>query len=100
KKRIIEKQRQKIIGRLDSAEKLLRSPEGQDFAGTELENLMEAIYSLKKKVQLVNKLSTSTRLYEDMIVREANVLSRRGFVKAANMLYSVAQSPGASAELG
>lgn len=92
KKRIIEKQRQKIIGRLDSAEKLLRSPEGQLFAGPELENLMEAIYSLKKRVQLVNKLSTSTRLYEDMIVREGNVLRRKGFVKAAEVLYSVAQA--------
>ena len=98
KKRIIEKQRQKIIGRLDSAEKLLRMPEGQAFAGQELESLMEAIYQLKKKVQLVNKLSISTRLYEDMIVREANVLSRQGFVKGAEMLYSLAQTPGASAE--
>jgi hypothetical protein len=94
KRNIIEKQRSKIIGRLDSAEKLLRSPDGQQFAGVELENLMEAIYSLKKKVQLVNKLSISTRLYEDMIVREANVLRRHGFVKAAAMLYSVAQTPG------
>ena len=92
RKRIIEKQRQKIIGRLDSAEKLLRSPEGQMFAGPELENLMEAIYSLKKRVQLVNKLSTSTRLYEDMIVREGNVLRRKGFIKAAEVLYSVAQA--------
>jgi hypothetical protein len=92
KKKVIEKQRQKIIGRLDSAEKLLRSPEGQMFAGTELENLMEAIYSLKKKVQLVNKLSTSTRLYEDMIVREGNVLRKRGFVKAAEVLYTIAQA--------
>src|SRR5690606_37813938 len=91
KKRLIEKQRQKIIGRLDSAEKLLRSPEGQMFAGRELENLMEAIYSLKKKVQLVNKLSMSTRLYEDMIIREANILQRSGFTKAANLLYSVAE---------
>lgn len=98
KRQIVEKQRQKIIGRLDSAEKLLRSPDGQMFAGTELENLMEAIYNLKKKVQLVNKISTSIRLYEDMIVREANVLKRNGFVKAAEMLYSVAQTPGASAQ--
>lgn len=94
KRSVIEKQRAKIIGRLDSAEKLLRSPEGQQFAGNELEQLMEAIYTLKKKVQLVNKLSISTRLYEDMIVREANILKRGGFVKAANMLYSVAQTPG------
>jgi hypothetical protein len=98
KRQIIEKQRKKIIGRLDSAEKLLRTPEGQQFAGSELESLMEAIYGLKKKVQLVNKLSVSTRLYEDMIVREANVLSRKGFVKAANMLYSVAQTPAAAGE--
>jgi len=94
KRQTIEKQRSKIIGRLDSAEKLLRSQEGQEFAGGELENLMEAIYSLKKKVQLVNKLSVSTRLYEDMIVREGNVLKRNGFVKAAEVLYSLAQTPG------
>lgn len=98
KRNIIEKQRQKIIGRLDSAEKLLRSHEGQQFAGSELESLMEAIYTLKKKVQLVNKLSVSTRLYEDMIVREANVLTRKGFVKAASVLYSVAQTPGQSGQ--
>ena len=98
KRSTIEKQRAKIIGRLDSAEKLLRSPEGQQFAGDELEQLMEAIYTLKKKVQLVNKLSVSTRLYEDMIVREGNVLKRGGFDKAAAMLYSLAQTPGQSAE--
>ncbi len=91
KKQIIEKQRQKIIGRLDSAEKLLRSQEGQLFAGKELESLMEAIYALKKKVQLVNKLSTATKLYEDMIIREANILNRKGFIKAADMLHSLAQ---------
>lgn len=98
KRQVIEKQRAKIIGRLDSAEKLLRSQEGQEFAGGELENLMEAIYSLKKKVQLVNKLSVSTRLYEDMIVREGNVLKRNGFVKAAEVLYSLAQTPGQAGE--
>lgn len=98
KRQIIEKQRSKIIGRLDSAEKLLRSQEGQEFAGSELEGLMEAIYTLKKKVQLVNKLSVSTRLYEDMIVREGNVLKRNGFVKAAEVLYSLAQTPAAAGE--
>jgi hypothetical protein len=95
KKKIIEKQRHKIIGRLDSAEKLLRSQDGQMFAGKELESLMEAIYNLKKKVQLVNKLSTSTKLYEDMIIREANMLNKKGFVKASELLYSVAEEEGA-----
>jgi hypothetical protein len=98
KKSIIEKQRHKIIGRLDSAEKLLRSEDGQMFAGKELESLMEAIYNLKKKVSLVNKLSTSTKLYEDMIIREANSLNKRGFVKASEILYSVAQEAGMPAK--
>jgi hypothetical protein len=98
KKQIIEKQRDKIIGRLDSAEKLVRSPHGQIFSGKEFENLLEAIYQLKKKIQMVNKVSTSTRLYDDMIVREANVLNRNGFIKAADVLYSLAQTPGASGE--
>jgi hypothetical protein len=98
KKQTIEKQRNKIIGRLDSAEKLLRSPDGQVFSGEEFETLLEAIYQLKKKIQMVNKVSTSTRLYEDMIVREANILNRDGFVKAASMLFAVAQSPGQSGE--
>lgn len=96
KKQIIEKQRNKIIGRLDSAEKLLRSPDGQIFSGKEFENLLEAIYQLKKKVQMVNKISTSIRIYEDMIVREANILSKKGFTKAADMLYKIAQTPAAS----
>jgi hypothetical protein len=91
KKRIIEKQRQKIIGRLDSAEKLLRSQEGQIFAANEYESLLETIYQLKKKVQLINKKSASTKLYDDMIVREANILNKKGYAKAADMLYSVAQ---------
>lgn len=92
KREVIEKQRLKIIGRLDSAEKLLRSPEGQIFAGKELETLLDTIYSLKKKIQMVNKLSLSTRLYEDMIVREANILSNKGFTKAGAILYNVAQA--------
>jgi hypothetical protein len=99
----IEKQRNKIIGRLDSAEKLLRSPDGQSFAGNELEALMEAIYQLKKKIQLVNKLSTSTTLYDDMIIRQANVLQRDGFTKAASWLHSQAQAnnpPPADKEIG
>lgn len=92
KRQLIEKQRAKIIGRLDSVEKLLRSNDGQTFAGPEFQALMEAIYQLKQKIHIVNKLSSSTRLYEDMIVREANVLARRGFTKAADLLYKTGQA--------
>jgi len=98
RRQTIEKQRNKIIGRLDSAEKLLRSPDGHIFSGKEFESLLEAIYQLKKKIQMINKISISTKLYDDMIVREANVLSKKGFIKAANVLYSLAQTPAASGE--
>jgi hypothetical protein len=91
KKNIIEKQRKKIIGRFDSVEKLLRSEEGQLFADKELESLIEAIYSLKKKVQLVNKVSTSNRTYQDLIVRQANILNRDGFSKASDFLHKLAE---------
>src|ERR1035437_396101 len=92
KKNIIEKQRNKIIGRLDSAEKLLRSDLGQIFGGKEFEVLLQAIYDLKRKIQTVNKVSVSTRLYDDMIIRESNILGSKGFTKAAETLYSVAQA--------
>lgn len=98
KRNLIEMQRNKIIGRLDSAEKLIRSPEGQQFAGPEFETLLEIVYQLKKKIHMVNKLSVSTRLYSDMIVREANILSKKGFIKAASFLHSVAQDMPAPAE--
>ena len=91
KKKIIENQRKKIIGRLDSVEKLLRTEQGHLFAGNELESLMETIFNLKKKVNVVNKLSASTRLYEDMIIREANILVKKGFEDSAELLFTLAE---------
>ena len=41
---------------------------------------------------MVNKISTSIKLYEDMIIREANILNKNGFVKAANLLFSLSQT--------
>lgn len=91
RKDLIERQRHKLIGRLDSAEKLLRSHEGQLFSGAEFEKLLDSIYDLKRKIQLVNKKSVSTKLYDDMIIREANILKRDGFKKASHVLYKLAQ---------
>ncbi len=91
KKTIIEKQRAKIIGRLDSAEKLLRARDGQILAGKEFETLMEAIYQLKKKIQLVNKITVANKTYEDLIIREANILNKKGFEEASHVLYKIAQ---------
>lgn len=102
KREIIETQRNKIVSRLDSAEKLLRSHEGQIFAGKEFEALMHIIYELKKKIHTVNKISTSTKLYEDMIVREGNILAKKGFLRASEVLFKIAedQMPGAMPPAG
>lgn len=93
KKQLIEKQRKKIIGRLDSIEKLLRTDDGHLFADKELENLMETIYGLKKKINILNKKSASTKIYADMIVREANLLVKKGYVDSAELLYTIAEAP-------
>ena len=91
KKSIIEATRKKFISRLDSAEKVLRTSDGELFAGKEMEALVEAILNLKKKIHLLNKVSTSTKIYDDMIIREANVLNHKGFNKAAVHLSKFAQ---------
>lgn len=97
KKDIIEQQRKKIVGRLDSTEKLLRSEKGQIFAGDELETLVEIIHKLKQKIYSINKKTASTTLYDDLIIREANVLVRDGFTTAAAVLYKLAESSEAEA---
>ena len=90
KKHIIEKQRKKIIGRLDSTEKLLRSEDGRHFVGEELSELIKIIHELKRKIYSINKKSSSNKIYDDMIIREANILIKNGFVDAAAVLYKIA----------
>lgn len=91
KRELIERQRAKVLSRLDSAERLVRSTDGQVFAGSEMEALLHIIYELKKKIQTVNKVSVASKIYEDIIVREANILTRRGFNKASSFLVKFAQ---------
>lgn len=93
----IEAQRAKIISRLNSLEKLITSPDGQMFVGQEFQNLINAIHTLKTKFHTLNKKSASTKLYEDMIVREANVLTKNGFSKAASVLHKFAQEAAPTA---
>lgn len=98
KRKTIETQRQKILSRLDSAEKLWRAQEGHMLGGEEYESVMDALYQLKKKIQVVNKISTSVKLYQDMIIREANVLSGRGYKQASEFITKIAQAVPSVAE--
>lgn len=95
KRRIIEDQRRKILGRLNSAEKLLSAHQGQIFAGSDFERLLSAIYELKKQIQTVNKITISAQTCVDLIVRQANILKRQGFNDASEFMVKFAQNtPG------
>jgi hypothetical protein len=91
----IEKQRARIISRLNAAEKLLSSLDGQLFAGEDQEFMLKLLQDLKRKVQTANKLRAKSTLFEDFIYRTANLLRVQGRRKAAGFFYKIAQDPSA-----
>ena len=95
KRKAIEDQRRKILGRLNSAEKLLSSQQGQMFAGADFERLLNAIYELKRQIQIVNKISVSAQTCVDLIIRQANILQSEGFAAPSQFMIKLAQNvPG------
>ena len=87
----IEMQRAKIISRLNAAEKLLASMEGQTFAGELQELMLKLLQDLKRKVQTANKINVKSSLFEDYIYREANRLRASGYEKQAGFFEKIAQ---------
>jgi hypothetical protein len=87
----IENQRKKIISRLNSAEKMLESMDGQLFAGDEQELLLKLLQDLKRRIQTSNKKTVKSSLFQDLIIKEANVLSYLGQKRSANLLFKLAQ---------
>ena len=59
KRQAVEDLRRKILGRLNSAEKLLSSQQGHMFAGADFERLLSAIFELKKQIQILCTFYTS-----------------------------------------
>lgn len=97
KRRMIEIQRKKIIGRLHSARKLLTDDNGKMFAGENWGKLIDALNSLEKEFHTVNKHSVSSKLYEDLIIRSANKFARDGALLSSEFLVKMAQGlPGAA----
>lgn len=96
----MEDQRKKIIGRLNAAVKHLTSHDGQLLAGGEFEKLLASLYELIKQVQTVNKISLSNRLYYDLIIRQANKLGSNGYMQSARFLTKFAQNTQGALPLG
>jgi len=88
----IENQRQKIISRLNAAERLLTTPEGQIFCGNSLGECLKILHELKLKIQTAQKISVSSTLFEDFIYRTANLLKASGRPKLGNFFVKVAQA--------
>jgi hypothetical protein len=95
----IEQQRKKLIGRLNSAEKLLSSMEGQLFAGNDQELMLKMLQDLKRRIQTSNKRSVRSSLFEDFIYRTANYLQENGKSNAAGFFYKIAQLPDLDLDL-
>lgn len=87
----IEGQRRKLISRLNSAEKMLASMDGQLFAGDDQELMLKLLQDLKRRIQTANKLTSSSSLFVDQIYRAANLLKARGRDGAAGFFYKLAQ---------
>lgn len=89
----IESHRKRILSRLSSAEKLLTSVDGQDFAGEEQEFMLKLLQDLKRKVQTANKISLNSSIFEDFIYRTANYMGAKGSKKGQAFFVKIAQDP-------
>lgn len=88
KTRTPEDSRRALIGRLDSADKLLREFASVWPAGTW--NRLHAILSdLKREIMMLKSEATMT----DCIIRTANRWGRAGFLEGADFLMKIAQPP-------
>lgn len=96
KREIIELQRSKFLSRLNSAEKLLTEEAGHLLAGPELHRFLEILHALKRDIISVNKKSSSNNTYIDLIYRQSNILSSKGFVKEAALIEKLAQAADTS----
>lgn len=96
----IETQRRKIISRLNSAEKILASTDGQLFAGSDQELMLKLLQDLKRRIQTANKRTVNSSLFEDHIIRTANQLRTQGKKQAAGFFYKIAQLPPLGAPAG
>jgi len=82
-----KKIRNNIIGRINSAKKLLSSEIGRDFVGLEYEKLLTSLLQLEKDLLVLK----NEKLLQDIVARAENSLVSQGFTNAANMLIKIAQ---------
>jgi hypothetical protein len=87
-KQKLERQRQALIGRLNSAEKIVSTNAGNLFkTEAEINSWLETLHSLKRKIQTIKSAAT----LQDVIIASANKLKFDGLHKTANIIMKIAQ---------
>ena len=91
----IKKKIQSLVSRLHSAERLATHPDVQlalkKSLDMPLQEWLSLLQQLKREIQLAPLRSTSAKLLEDIVVKNANRAIMNGNVKAGHLLIKVAQ---------
>jgi hypothetical protein len=95
KQKAVEDLRRKLMGRLNSTEKLLTSQQGRIFAGDSFARLLKSLHELKQEIQFVSNINASAQTCVDLIIRQANILQSEGFTEPSQFMVKLAQNvPG------
>lgn len=91
-KRQVENTKNKVLSRLRSIDKIIDSEYGRELLGSGYEEFVDLIYSLMKKFKTIKKASKSNTIYNDLIIREANIALRDNNLDLYNFAIKLAQS--------
>lgn len=92
KKRQIQDHKNKILSRLNAAERLVSSGLTKDLLGKEFSDVLQSLMNIKMQVLNTKIASCSNKTYQDLIVRQANMLHMRGLSKSSKMLLKIAST--------
>lgn len=99
KKKVLVKRVQSIVARLQAAEKLATDPDIREILTRKLdinlEDWLNRLHQVKRMIQAAPLKNVYSTLLQDLIVKEANSLVKKGFPKAAKELIFIAQDPNA-----
>jgi len=94
--------RNKILSRLNAAERLVSNPKSQldlnDALDMGVDKWLETLHSLKRVIQTAPLKSASSPILFDLIVRHGNQLTSSGYPKAGRFLTKLAQAEQISLE--
>ena len=92
KKRQIQDHKNKILSRLNAAERLVSSGLTKDLLGNEFSDVLQSLMNIKLQVLNTKIASCSNKTYQDLIVRQANMLNMRGLSKSSEVLLKIADA--------